>query len=883
MNVLKQKLAALFLFCGALFFALLPGFPSEAASNLVPTAASNLDVGLRKSSSLVATSSGYMRVFYLDDTVHIEYYDNNFNIQSKKTLAMDLDLWGGFYAGSNAYYLVEGKANTAESDTAEVIRVIKYDTNWRRIGVASITSNPDLFGGDVRYPFDYGCVEFAEQGGTLYIVTGHEGYVDEAVGQGHQGFLMIAVNTSTMEGKIVRSDLWHSFAQYIKCNGSDLYVLEQSEGSRCTTLTKYNADTLDSQKLSVLDYGGAWDSVWAINCYASVDGMEISGSNVLCIGTSIDQSKYDSVTSDTPHNIYLTVTPLSNFSEDATTVKWLTSYTGGGKSFLGVKLTKINDNRFLVSWEETSSGDNASTDDSLSGSILHYVFLDGNGNKIGKEYTSAAPISECQPIVKDSKVVYYASNGNMVNFYSINAQTGSASKKAYRVAGENATWKYSNGVLTISGSGEVSVPEESYRSPLSTTSYSSVYYPGRWKSLQDKVKKIVIKKGITAIADECFSSFSSLTEVEIESGLKRIGEKAFYNCGNLEKITIPASVTSIGDDILWTGSYWVGDQSHVVYAAIHTEYNSQAAKYAKRNGITYYLTLDNAKISGVRSSYTFAGKAVEPSTLKVKIGSRTLKKGTEYKVSYSNNTKPGTATLKVTGTGRFEGTLSVKFKITSPAVGTKLTDSKTKSVYTVTKKGSTVAYTSAKNVKSTSLTIPSKIKLKGVTYKVTAISDNALGNNKRLKNVTIGGSVTSIGAGAFSGCTALQKVQIGSGVKSIDTKAFYGCKKLTSVTLGKNVTSIGTSAFANCTSLTKITLPSKVAKIGSRAFYNCSRLTSITIKTEKLTSGTVKSSAFTKAGSKNYKKLTVTVPKAKKTAYKKLLRQRGISVKAKFK
>ena len=327
------------------------------------------------------------------------------------------------------------------------------------------------------------------------------------------------------------------------------------------------------------------------------------------------------------------------------------------------------------------------------------MFLDGNGNKIGKEYTSAAPISECQPIVKDSKVVYYASNGNMVNFYSINAQTGSASKKAYRVAGENATWKYSNGVLTISGSGEVSVPEESYRSPLSTTSYGSVYNTSKWKSLQDKVKKIVIKKGITGIADECFASFSSLTEVEIESGLKRIGEKAFYNCRNLKKITIPSSVTSIGDDILWTGSYWLGDQSHVVYAAIHTEYNSQAAKYAKRNGITYYLTLDNAKISGVRSSYTFAGKAVEPSTLKVKIGSRTLKKGTEYKVSYSNNTKPGTATLKVTGTGRFEGTLSVKFKITSPAVGTKLTDSKTKSVYTVTKKGSTVAYTSAKKRK----------------------------------------------------------------------------------------------------------------------------------------------------------------------------------------
>ena len=68
-----------------------------------------------------------------------------------------------------------------------------------------------------------------ETNGTLYIVTGHEGYVDESVGQGHQGFLMIAVDQASMTGKIVSCDLWHSFAQYIKSQSSYLYVLEQSE------------------------------------------------------------------------------------------------------------------------------------------------------------------------------------------------------------------------------------------------------------------------------------------------------------------------------------------------------------------------------------------------------------------------------------------------------------------------------------------------------------------------------------------------------------------------------------------------------------------------------------------------------------------------------
>lgn len=45
---------------------------------------------------------------------------------------MELPLWGGFYAGSDGYYLVEGQTNNKENDSAEVIRVIRYDTNWNR-------------------------------------------------------------------------------------------------------------------------------------------------------------------------------------------------------------------------------------------------------------------------------------------------------------------------------------------------------------------------------------------------------------------------------------------------------------------------------------------------------------------------------------------------------------------------------------------------------------------------------------------------------------------------------------------------------------------------------------------------------------------------------
>ncbi len=581
---------------------------TDTAVDLLPTGEDNLCVNSISTSELVATKNGFMRVFYDGSKVRVENYDDSFQIQSKKSLDMELNLWGGFFAGSDSYYLVEGQNNTAENDSAEVIRVIRYDTSWNRKGVAKITSNAKLFGGQVRYPFDVGCVEATEYNGKLYIVTGHEGYVDPQYNQGHQGFLMLEVDEATMTGKIVSSDLWHSFAQYIKNKDSNLYVLEQSEGSRYTKLSRYRAGDEDaSASIPVLNYGGSRDSAWAIPCYASVDGMALSGKNVLSLGTSIDQKNYDNVTSDMAHNLYLTVTPMADFTESATKVKWLTNYTGEGKCFLGTKITKINDDRFLISWEEFNTSKAASSEDSLSGSVLHYLFVDGSGEKLTGEFTAAAPISDCQPIVKNSKVVYYASNGNMVNFYSINAQTGAFSKKSYRVAGENATWEYKSGTLTISGTGAITVVNSRYRFPVSSTQGGYSYYESDlspWKALRDQVTKLVIKSGITSVSDNAFENFSKLAEVNIASGVKSIGKEAFAYNSELQKITIPASVTQIGEDILWTGYYWVSNDSHVVYATIYGVAGSYAQTYAQKNNITFEAEMGVPKLSSVENTAT---------------------------------------------------------------------------------------------------------------------------------------------------------------------------------------------------------------------------------------------------------------------------------------
>ncbi|MBR2682506.1 MAG: hypothetical protein IKE22_04475, partial [Atopobiaceae bacterium] len=76
--------------------------------------------------------------------------------------------------------------------------------------------------------------------------------------------------------------------------------------------------------------------------------------------------------------------------------------------------------------------------------------------------------------------------------------------------------------------------------------------------------------------------------------------------------------------------------------------------------------ISKAKVSAI-SSQAYTGNAVKPKPT-VKYGTATLKLGTDYTLSYKNNTKPGTATVTVTGKGAYAGTKSVTFKIVAPSV-----------------------------------------------------------------------------------------------------------------------------------------------------------------------------------------------------------------------
>ena len=72
--------------------------------------------------------------------------------------------------------------------------------------------------------------------------------------------------------------------------------------------------------------------------------------------------------------------------------------------------------------------------------------------------------------------------------------------------------------------------------------------------------------------------------------------------------------------------------------------------------------ISSATVTLSKSTYVYDGKAKKPSVT-VKLGGKTLKNGTDYTVSYSNNKNIGTATVKIVGKGDYTGTIGKTFKI----------------------------------------------------------------------------------------------------------------------------------------------------------------------------------------------------------------------------
>jgi len=90
--------------------------------------------------------------------------------------------------------------------------------------------------------------------------------------------------------------------------------------------------------------------------------------------------------------------------------------------------------------------------------------------------------------------------------------------------------------------------------------------------------------------------------------------------------------------------------------------NETTPSTPKEPSIPSNTSISKAIVSGIKDK-TYTGKALTQSVT-VKVGSTTLKSGTDYTVSYKNNKNVGTATVTIKGKGSYTGSITKTFKIT---------------------------------------------------------------------------------------------------------------------------------------------------------------------------------------------------------------------------
>ena len=94
-------------------------------------------------------------------------------------------------------------------------------------------------------------------------------------------------------------------------------------------------------------------------------------------------------------------------------------------------------------------------------------------------------------------------------------------------------------------------------------------------------------------------------------------------------------------------------------------------------------SIATAQVTLAGTSYTYTGNAIKPAVTSVKLGTKTLKSGTDYTVGYTANVNAGTATVTVTGTGSYTKSATKTFTITGKSLASaSVTLAKTQYTYT---------------------------------------------------------------------------------------------------------------------------------------------------------------------------------------------------------
>ena len=415
-------------------------------------------------------------------------------------------------------------------------------------------------------------------------------------------------------------------------------------------------------------------------------------------------------------------------------------------------------------------------------------------------------------------------------------------RTAGQMASENLTWTLDDGVLTISGTGEMG---------------SYMYSTPPWQDRMAEVTQVVVEEGITLVGSYAFWEYPNLsrvvladtvttvdrcafgrcpllTEVDLGEGLVTLNTAAFAGCTALEEIRLPDSLREIGSEA-FSGCSALREAPLPEGLAVIAEraFRSCGLEHAVLpEGLT---GLGNAAFSRCPSLVSItlpASVTAIPKELCKDCTALAQVHMPEGVTSIGDNafggctaladvTIPSTVTAITSGENASfheSGLTHVEFAPGSTVVGG-LTDCKKLTEVTIPE---TVTLVDASAFDSCAalarITLPAGL---------TSIGDYAFQSCTALTDVTVPDGVRSIGQYAFGYCHGLQTVRLSGSLTELGDSAFTDCGKLTRMELPDGLTRIGDDTFYNCYSMTELVLPENLTSIGSRAFYNCARLTAV--------------------------------------------------------
>ena len=353
-----------------------------------------------------------MRVQADGSDIYVEYYDSQYNITGSRQINPELPVFGGFYNGSDAYYIVTGQENPDESDDVECYRITKYDKSWNRIGSVGLDNC------NTYVPFDAGSLRMTESDGYLLIRTCHTMY-QSSDGYHHQANVTIQVDVNKMQITDSFTDIMnvgygyvsHSFNQFIRTDGNKIVAVDHGDAyPRSVVLVEYQTDFTTGQFISNMgwqDHCKATDllkiagGIGNNTTYVNVGGFEVTDSAYLVAATSIDQEN---------DGDYYNACILGKSKKDGHTfINWLTDIKEGYAA-TNPYMVKINDNKYFVMW--SYGNDTTGT--------IDYTYIDAEGNQISPIYSMNGEISDCEPIYINGSVVWYTSdNKGNVTFYGV--------------------------------------------------------------------------------------------------------------------------------------------------------------------------------------------------------------------------------------------------------------------------------------------------------------------------------------------------------------------------------------------------------------------------------------------------------------------------------